>query len=93
MTKDLSEMTLEELWQLFPIVLIEPDQRFESWYEEEKNRLLSIFSNLDIVINHMGSTAIKGIWDKPIIDILLEIPKESSMQEFRNVSFNSAIFV
>ncbi len=74
MPKKLSEMTLEELWQLFPIILTKPNPTWEEWFLEERDFLLSKLSN-DIVfsINHIGSTAIKGIWAKPIIDILLEI--------------------
>ena len=33
--KELSEMSLEELWQLFPIVLKEYDQRYPEWYGGE----------------------------------------------------------
>lgn len=32
MSKKLSEMTLEELWQLFPILLVEHDNRWKIWY-------------------------------------------------------------
>ena len=35
MGKPLSEMTPEELWQLFPIVLKAPDPQWRQWYEEE----------------------------------------------------------
>ena len=30
-------------------------------------------------ISHIGSTAIKGIWAKPTIDILVEIPREEKV--------------
>lgn len=35
MQKELSEMSLEELWQLFPIQLSEPQPHWINWYEEE----------------------------------------------------------
>lgn len=35
-TKELSEMSLEELWQLFPIVLTKPNGRWGNDYAEEK---------------------------------------------------------
>ena len=35
MAKKLSEMTLEELWQLFPIFLTEHQAVWGAWYEEE----------------------------------------------------------
>lgn len=31
--KELSEMTLEELWQLFPIILKEHNPKYKEWYE------------------------------------------------------------
>jgi GrpB-like predicted nucleotidyltransferase (UPF0157 family) len=71
MSKPLSEMTLQELWQLFPIQLSEHKEYWKDWYQEEKNFLAS-FLPKDIQIYHIGSTAISGIWAKPLIDILLE---------------------
>lgn len=76
-------MTLEELWELFPIVLSEPKDYWYDWYEEEKKRIAALFSDLPYTINHIGSTAINGIWAKPIIDILLEIPESLSMEAIR----------
>ena len=34
MGKKLSEMSLEELWQLFPIVLTKHQSCWKDWYEE-----------------------------------------------------------
>lgn len=41
MKRELSEMTLEELWQLFPIILKEHNPDYKNWYEIEKQKLLS----------------------------------------------------
>lgn len=71
MNKTLSEMSLEELWQLFPIQLVEHQTCWENWYRIEKDSLLSILPGTS-KIHHIGSTSINGIWAKPIIDILLE---------------------
>lgn len=71
MGKPLSEMTLEELWALFPIILTEPDPRWEALYAREESLLRSVLPGT-AAIHHIGSTAIRGIWAKPIIDILVE---------------------
>ena len=71
--KPLSEMSLDELWQLFPIVLTEPDPRWRDWYEEEALLLKNLLSTDELTVSHIGSTAIRGIWAKPIIDILVEL--------------------
>ena len=34
MGKDLSEMTLKELWDLFPIFLVQHDERWNEYYKE-----------------------------------------------------------
>lgn len=65
-------MTLEELWQLFPIILSAPDSSWAVWAEEEMSYLKVILGDLITEIHHIGSTAINGIWAKPIIDILVE---------------------
>lgn len=70
MNKELSDMTLEELWELFPIFLTEYNHCWIKWYTEEKILLENL--TLPIKINHIGSTAVSGIWAKPIIDILVE---------------------
>lgn len=73
MSKKLSEMTLEELWQLFPIILMQPDPRWAKWYAEEEALLRSVLpAEFTAGIHHIGSTSIPGIWAKPIVDILVE---------------------
>ena len=74
MSKKLDEMSLEELWEIFPIFLVEHNDEWETWYEDEKLNILSLFSNEKIYrISHIGSTYIPIIWSKNIVDILLEI--------------------
>lgn len=71
MNKRLSEMTLEELWQLFPIILAEHNEAWKTWYAEEVSVLAEILPR-GTEIYHIGSTAVNGILAKPIIDILVE---------------------
>lgn len=86
MGKKLSEMTLEELWQLFPIILTEHSDNWKMWYQEEELRLRGILQGQQVVrINHIGSTAIDGIWAKPIIDILVEVPLGTDLQTIKEL--------
>lgn len=71
MGKPLSDMTLEELWQLFPIFLTPHQDVWKDWYEEEEATLKTMLPST-ACIHHIGSTAIPGIWAKPIVDILVE---------------------
>lgn len=85
MTKELSEMTLEELWELFPIILMEYNAEYPRWYEIEKEKLVENFAAGTIVrISHIGSTAVPGIVSKPIIDILMELPLTSNISQITN---------
>lgn len=90
MGKELSEMTLEELWELFPIVLKEHNPDYNSWYEIEKQKLSSCLDRKDVVrINHIGSTAVKGLIAKPTVDILLEIDEGSNIEKLKDTIVNN----
>lgn len=88
MGKNLSEMTLEELWQLFPIFLTEHQECWKEWYFEEEVLLRSILPQIKR-ISHIGSTAVSSIWAKPIIDILVEVPKESNLIDYKDLIIKS----
>lgn len=86
MEKNLFEMNLEELWQLFPIFLTEHQEHWKDWYNEEETVLKEILPSDKIKrISHMGSTAINGIWAKPIIDILVEVSAGNDLQPFKTM--------
>ena len=85
MEKALSDMTLEELWELFPIVLTEYNEIWDEWYAKEQKRLVAILPPENIKIHHIGSTAINGIWAKPIVDILVEIPASLPMDSIKEL--------
>lgn len=78
MGKKLSEMTLEELWQLFPIFLVEPRSEWQQWYAKQETNIRNLLPESEI--NHIGSTAIHGIWAKNIVDMLVEIPEKADME-------------
>lgn len=75
MDKKISEMSLEELWQLFPIFLTEHQDCWETWYADEEAALRKNIPQA-VRIEHIGSTAVSSIWAKPIVDILVEVSKE-----------------
>jgi len=73
-SKSLSELSDEELWQLFPIILSIYDPEWIDHYLSEMNSLKEGIGIDTIVrINHYGSTSVPGLTAKPTIDILLEI--------------------
>ena len=75
-------MSLEELWELFPIALVAHNDRWNIFYDEIESFLKSILSEYPVErISHIGSTAISGIWAKNIVDVLIEISKNSDIQD------------
>ena len=86
--KKLSEMTLKELWQLYPIYLTEHQPCWQEWYSEEEGLLKNILSSTER-ISHVGSTAIPSIWAKPIVDILVEIPKGRNLLDYKTLIMNN----
>ena len=82
MGKDLSEMTLEELWKLFPITLAAHDDRWKDSFDEIEKTLTGLLYDQPVVrISHIGSTAVQGIWAKNIVDVMVEITQSIDIKE------------
>lgn len=89
MGKKLSEITLDELWTLFPIRLTEHNDGWAEQYEKMAVVLEERLSCCNIIrISHIGSTAIRGIWAKPIVDILVEIAPDEDMDAISGIITN-----
>lgn len=74
MSKDLENMTNEELWKLFPIIISQHNKIWKENYIAEKIFIEETIGINNIVrISHIGSTAVPNLVAKPTIDILLEI--------------------
>ncbi len=82
MSKELAEMTNEELWQLFPIILSEHNPVWKEKYLEEKALLENVVGKENIVrVNHYGSTSVPNLIAKPTVDILLEIKENCDIEK------------
>ena len=80
MEKELSEMSLGELWELFPIVLVAHNDKWDLFYDEMEVFLRTALAGYPIErISHIGSTAISGIWAKDIVDVLVEVSRCSDI--------------
>ncbi|HBT96047.1 MAG TPA: hypothetical protein DEB24_08270 [Coriobacteriia bacterium] len=64
---------VEELWQLFPIRLEKYNPAWVEWYEAEAAALLDLLGDKVVGIEHIGSTSVRGLTAKPIVDILLQV--------------------
>ncbi len=82
-------MTLDELWQLFPIVLVPYNPCWKEWADDEIDQLKRLLSDCSPVIHHIGSTAIPDIKAKPIVDILVEITHNENLSRLRDTMENA----
>ena len=69
----LEDMSLEKLWELFPITFTDNTDNFKDIYLDEEKELEFLLDSYITRISHIGSTSIINIKTKPIIDILIEI--------------------
>lgn len=82
--KTLDEMTLPELWELFPIELVPHKDEWAQQYLREARCLRFLFPEEEgCVLTHVGSTAVPGICSKDIVDILCEVPVGSDLTKYR----------
>jgi GrpB-like predicted nucleotidyltransferase (UPF0157 family) len=67
-------MTLAELWELFPVILLEHNPAYALWYEEERSNIIERLKEFSVCrVSHIGSTYVDGLIAKPTVDILLEL--------------------
>ena len=79
-------MTLEELWELFPVFLVAHDDRWKDSFNEIEKTLTELLAAQPVVrISHIGGTAIQGIWAKNIVDVMVEIPQSVDMKDMAQI--------
>lgn len=94
MGKKLSEMSLEELWQLFPIRLSPHNERWKADYSEMEAFLFRSLEGLSVRrISHIGSTAVPSIQAKPIVDILVEFSDGADLKQAADVLVSAGFLV
>lgn len=77
--KTLSDLTTEEIGQLFPIEISPYDRNWPKLYEEERQLIENnINPSLFLRIEHFGSTSVPGLSSKNTIDILMAVEFENT---------------
>ncbi len=64
------------------VTLVPYDEAWGRKYEQERDLLISIIGEQIVAIEHFGSTAIKGIQTKPVIDILIGVETLAASDQF-----------
>ncbi|MCM3767558.1 GrpB family protein [Neobacillus niacini] len=66
-----------------PIVkLTEYNPDWETQFENENNRIVDVLGNKIVGIEHIGSTSIRGLAAKPIIDIMVGVRDLDEVSDF-----------
>lgn len=63
------------------------EKNYEKWkkmFEKEKNNLNKIFDDNSFKIEHVGSTAVKGLLAKPIVDIAIGLDSFEDIKIYEN---------
>jgi GrpB-like predicted nucleotidyltransferase (UPF0157 family) len=50
------------------------DPEWPRRFDEERRVLAAVFAGSDVIIEHVGSTAVPGLGAKPVIDVLIGVP-------------------
>ena len=61
------------------------EKNYDTWkimFENEKNNLNNIFNKDTFIIEHVGSTAVKGLSAKPIIDIAIGLNRMEDIKKY-----------
>lgn len=92
-TATLKNKTLDELWEIFPINLVDHKDSWKSQYVRMEARLKNILKEYNPKINHIGSTAIKDIKAKNIVDILVELNADQFEEVAKQLEENGFIIM
>ena len=64
------------------------ESSYELWkkmYEDEKNILMNIFKGENFIYQHVGSTSIKGLLAKPIVDIVVGVHDMNKLDQYLDI--------
>ena len=64
-----------------PVIVTKYNPQWPALYEEEKTQILSLVGHKVVAIEHVGSTAVRGLVAKPIIDIIVAIHRLADAEE------------
>lgn len=66
------------------VVVVPYDEKWKIEYEKIKSELYAVLDGIIVVIEHIGSTSVKGLSAKPIIDISIVIQDYNSFEVVKN---------
>lgn len=65
-----------------PIQVVQPNPEWPKQYDLIRARIATVLGQKALSIEHVGSTAVPGLWAKPIIDITLTVSDSSNEESW-----------
>ena len=53
------------------IIIVDYNPEWPGYYEKESEKICDVLNGMEFEMEHIGSTSVKGLGAKPVIDILL----------------------
>lgn len=69
-------------WKPAPVRVVAPDEAWPEWYAEIRDRVVTALGDRALEIEHVGSTAVPGLWAKPVIDVDLAVADSSDEDDW-----------
>ncbi|SFC93483.1 GrpB domain, predicted nucleotidyltransferase, UPF0157 family [Nocardioides terrae] len=65
-----------------PVEVVPPDPAWAGWYATVRDRIVDALGVRVIALEHVGSTAVPGLWAKPVIDIDLTVASPAAEHDW-----------
>lgn len=65
-----------------PVEVVAPDPCWPAAFDRVRDRIRNALGPVALEIEHVGSTAVAGLWAKPVIDVDLVVPDASDEPSF-----------
>ncbi len=56
-----------------PVIIVDYDPCWPRLFEQEKDLILRTLAGMEVRVEHVGSTSVRGLAAKPIVDIMVEV--------------------
>lgn len=60
-------------WRPVPVEVVAPDPVWPRWFEVVRDRIEAALGERALAVGHVGSTAVPGLWAKPVVDVDLTV--------------------
>ncbi|MDR1594732.1 MAG: GrpB family protein, partial [Prevotellaceae bacterium] len=71
----IDNLSRKEIGKIFPVEIVPYNAEWQQLFEREKSLLTSVLTDkIVLLVEHIGSTSVRNLSAKPIIDILVAVP-------------------